>query len=258
MSSHDVTVDMQQPSHEHSHHSDRSSEEQRKHYAKLVPSTVLSVEAQREMVRKMKGEIKMALTEGREASIQDIGPARMVYNADATLSFKDVAFSVQVKEPASKQKVSKNILAPCSGHFEPSQLVAIMGPSGCGKSTLLDILADKKTSKYEGEVLLNGRPRDRLFDKVTAYIPQTDVMPTHMTVRETLLFAQRLRMNWPRSWLAAKMRKEVKGFVDIIIETFGLTEVPTTTIGTSRSRFAYSGVVGISATFTSDGGHFFL
>jgi ABC-type bacteriocin/lantibiotic exporter with double-glycine peptidase domain len=35
------------------------------------------------------------------------------------------------------------------------------GPSGCGKTTLLDILAGKKTSPYAGDVLLNGKPRDR-------------------------------------------------------------------------------------------------
>jgi ABC-type sulfate/molybdate transport systems ATPase subunit len=35
------------------------------------------------------------------------------------------------------------------------------GPSECGKTTLLDILAGKKISPYAGDVLLNGKPRDR-------------------------------------------------------------------------------------------------
>merc|ERR1712178_201314 len=77
----------------------------------------------------------------------------------ADLVWKDVSFSVQVPDPDDpKLKKEKVLLEECSGHVEPGSLVAIMGPSGCGKSTLLDILAQKKTSKYTGEMYLNGHP----------------------------------------------------------------------------------------------------
>lgn len=39
---------------------------------------------------------------------------------------------------------------------------ALMGPSGAGKTTLLDVLAGWKTSgTIEGEVLINGRPKEQ-------------------------------------------------------------------------------------------------
>jgi ABC-type multidrug transport system ATPase subunit len=79
-----------------------------------------------------------------------------------------VSFSINIVDAATKEKKRKMILAPCSGHFEPGKLVAIMGPSGCGKSTLLDILAGRKTSaysEYEGEVYLNGHKRDGRYSR---------------------------------------------------------------------------------------------
>lgn len=68
------------------------------------------------------------------------------------------------------------------------------GPSGCGKTTLLDMLAGKKTLPYTGEVFLNGKPRDRLYPRVTSYVPQQDVMPPYWTVREAVEFNHRLRI----------------------------------------------------------------
>ena len=81
---------------------------------------------------------------------------------NAALTFQDVSFHLG-EEP---------ILVGGTGHFEPGSLVALMGPSGCGKTTLLDILAAKKTSPYEGKVHMNGRPRDKLFPRVTSYVAQ--------------------------------------------------------------------------------------
>ena len=104
-----------------------------------------------------------------------------------------------------------------------------MGPSGCGKSTLLDILADRKDSGYvEGRIALNGvcspahprprlpwlrtplthahkasaaqgvrasgRPLDKYYRRVSAYVMQSDVLFPNLTVRETLMFAAQLRL----------------------------------------------------------------
>lgn len=145
----------------------------------------------------------------------------------ASLTFKDVSFSVKNKDGSEHV-----ILAPVSGHFERGSLVALMGPSGCGKTTLLDVLADKKTSPYKGEIHLNGRPRDKLFNRVTTYIPQDDIMPPHLTVKEVVTFYMACKMEKPRNLSNAN----VSYFVDERLKFMGLYEVRNTKIGNETVR----------------------
>merc|ERR1719293_592460 len=140
----------------------------------------------------------------------------------ASLTFKDLAFSAVL--PTGD---TKTILEPCSGHFEPGQLVAMMGPSGCGKSTLLDMLAMKKTSPYTGQVWVNGWERDAaLFPRIAAYVGQEDRMPAHWRVREALEFNAALKCRGKRA----------AGFVDTLLEAFGLAGVADTYIGGDSVR----------------------
>jgi len=144
----------------------------------------------------------------------------------ASLTFQDVAFSL----PAKRGGKAQVILEPCSGHFEAGELVAIMGPSGCGKTTLLDILAMKKTSKYEGQVHVNGRPRDMLFRRVAAYVGQEDVMPAHWTVREAIKFNARLKRQ-PR-----QTHRSSDEWIEILLSAFSLTSVGNELIGGMEAR----------------------
>lgn len=145
------------------------------------------------------------------------------------LTFKDVSFSVNVgKEDETL------ILAPVSGHFTPGSLVALMGPSGCGKSTLLDMLADKKTAAYEGDIFFNGHPRDALFPRVTAYVPQADIMPAHLTVKEVIQFADNLKRG---NFHPKDAKKEFQGDeIDMILEDLGLFRVRKTRVGNEQIR----------------------
>ena len=86
--------------------------------------------------------------------------------AQSNLAFRDVRFEISVRKGRgikSGEKVRQVILAPISGAFDAGHMIALIGPSGCGKTTLLDIIAGKKTAPYDGEVFLNGRPRDKLY-----------------------------------------------------------------------------------------------
>eukprot|EP00449_Zooxanthella_nutricula_P033071 CAMPEP_0198493568 /NCGR_PEP_ID=MMETSP1462-20131121/4098_1 /TAXON_ID=1333877 /ORGANISM="Brandtodinium nutriculum, Strain RCC3387" /LENGTH=232 /DNA_ID=CAMNT_0044222265 /DNA_START=35 /DNA_END=730 /DNA_ORIENTATION=+ len=140
----------------------------------------------------------------------------------ASLTFKDLAFSAVL--PTGESKV---ILEPCSGHFEPGQLVAVMGPSGCGKSTLLDMLAMKKTSPYTGQVWVNGQERNSAtFQRIAAYVGQEDRMPAHWRVREALEFNAALKCRGKRA----------VGLVDSLLEAFGLAGVADTYIGGDSVR----------------------
>jgi len=146
---------------------------------------------------------------------------------ESSLTFKDVTFSVP--QQGDKDKV---ILAPVSGHFGAGSLVALMGPSGCGKTTLLDILAAKKSSPHGGTVLVNGRARDKLFPRLTAYVPQDDVMFPHMTVKEVICFTERLKQERP-----ANITHVVAGrCADELLSTLGLSECKDTWIGDEHVR----------------------
>ena len=48
------------------------------------------------------------------------------------------------------------------------------------------MLAGKKTTKYSGEVFLNGTKRDHLYSRVTSYVPHNEIVPAYWTVSEAV------------------------------------------------------------------------
>ena len=177
--------------------------------------------------------------------ITSVTPDERFHMPIASLSFKDVGFSIPIAVPSKRRGLvadvengesptpaHKVILEPCSGHYGPGKLVAIMGPSGCGKSTLLDILAGKKTSLHTGQVYLNGHKVDRNFCRLTAYVPQHDVMPAHWQVEEAIMFNQSLRIEKPSKVSWEMMRQRVK----VIAADLGLDKVLSTKIGSETVR----------------------
>ena len=110
-----------------------------------------------------------------QTDLSSVEPHPMLHTPIAALSFKNVGFSIKIRNSKLNKPTSKTILCPCSGHYDPGKLIAIMGPSGSGKTTLLDIIAGKKTSAHTGQVYLNGHqvlgagvPRDSNFSRLTA------------------------------------------------------------------------------------------
>lgn len=152
--------------------------------------------------------------------------------SDTILTFKDIAFQV-----TQNNGQKKDILAPISGHFESGHLAAIMGPSGCGKTTLLDILAGQKSAAYSGTVHFNGRPRDKLFPRISAYVPQEDEMPKYLTVSEAVEFNGMLKFERP-SLVSRKMAQQ---WILQRLEVLGLMEVKDTYIGDATSLRGISG-----------------
>jgi len=174
----------------------------------------------------------------------DVKKDPFFYTADSYLTFKDVRFAVNTNEPKGLAKLTsscfgddeteeKVILEPTSGYVKPGELVALMGPSGCGKSTLLDMLADKKTAPYTGDIRFNGHERDpELFSRVTAYLPQEDVMWAHATVRETVEFVEKLAGSYPSN-ITEELRDKR---IDTVLSNLGLTHVANTKIGDHTVR----------------------
>lgn len=75
-----------------------------------------------------------------------------------------------------------------SGDAYSNSMLAIMGASGSGKTTLLNVLFGSKSSnmKITGKISVNGQPIN--IKSISAYVEQTDLFISVLTVREHLLF----------------------------------------------------------------------
>ncbi|KAI6046690.1 hypothetical protein EDC04DRAFT_2626574 [Pisolithus marmoratus] len=118
----------------------------------------------------------------------------------------------------------KTILDGVSGNIGPGMLMAILGPSGAGKTTLVELIAGKaKSGLFTGTITFPPLPAGKR--PRVAFVPQTDVLPPFLTVREALIFAASLRL--PES--LSEERKVA--IVDAVIEKLGLEGVAETRIG---------------------------
>ncbi|KZT59752.1 hypothetical protein CALCODRAFT_515854 [Calocera cornea HHB12733] len=128
---------------------------------------------------------------------------------------------------------AKLILRGVSGRVAPGTMVAILGPSGAGKTTVVELLAGKrKEGRATGDVRYfsgaDGAPLPRV--PRVGFVDQSDVLPANLTVRETLLFAARLRL--PETTPAAD--KQARVFE--VLNQLGLAHVADTRIGSGERR----------------------
>lgn len=159
--------------------------------------------------------------------IEDVQVDADLATGETALTFENVSYSVPAKGGAMR-----SILEPMSAHIEPGTLVALMGPSGSGKSTLLQILANKKRPPYGGTIHVNGRPRDRLFQRMIAFVPQDDFMPAHLTVEEAVMFHSELKAERP-SKLTHEMAMR---YNRRRLEVLGMSEISRSLIGDGQVR----------------------
>ena len=74
-------------------------------------------------------------------------------------------------------------------------MLVMLGPSGSGKTTLLKVLGSRlKSDKVEGTVLYNDEPHSKFIKRRTGFVTQDDVLFANLTVKETLVYAARLRL----------------------------------------------------------------
>lgn len=89
----------------------------------------------------------------------------------------------------SKKNVNQfEVLKNVSGKCESGKLSVFLGPSGAGKTSLLECIAGRRSIGLQGEVYVTGLKKPRI-----AFCAQRDDHLQELTVKETLIFASRLK-----------------------------------------------------------------
>jgi ABC-type multidrug transport system ATPase subunit len=111
-----------------------------------------------------------------------------------------------------------------------------MGASGGGKTSLLSILTQRiPKSSYSGEVLVNGSPFSSSHKRLMGYVSQDVPFFSHLTAKETLMFAARLKL--PES----VPMKEKKERVASLLALMDLTHAANTKVGDGIAPGGLSG-----------------
>jgi ABC-type multidrug transport system ATPase subunit len=147
------------------------------------------------------------------------------------LTFSNLSYSVEVKNPLTRENSTLKVLTDVSGRIEPDEMCALMGSSGAGKSTLLDILADRKTvGTLTGNIFINGKIREKIMMKSTAYVMQDDIHIGCLSVYETLYYSALLRLPQTMTQLAKQQR------IDEIMKVLGLFHISSSIVGDEKRR----------------------
>lgn len=96
----------------------------------------------------------------------------------------------------------------------------------------MDVIALRKnTGKIEGDVYVNGFRQDgKTFRRCSGYVEQFDIQSPQLTVRETVLFSGRLRLD------ANKVRsdKQKKQYCDLVLDILELTPLADSLVGSAE------------------------
>lgn len=145
----------------------------------------------------------------RKGDQVQIGPHLLTYDGETLVRFDSLGYRLDVVE-LSKEVKTKNgplrILDDISLTIMPREFVALVGGSGAGKSTLLDALNGFRPA--QGQVLINGQDLYKNYDVFRGqigYVPQSEILPTSLTVEAALQYAARLRL---AADLSAQERQE--------------------------------------------------
>ena len=100
-----------------------------------------------------------------------------------------------------------------------------------GKTTLMDVIAMRKTSgSITGKIELNGFKQERTsFLRSSGYVEQFDVQQPELTVRETVAFSARLRLDVNNPAIGDDSTK--MKFVDYVLSTMELTDIQCLQVG---------------------------
>jgi ABC-type multidrug transport system ATPase subunit len=154
------------------------------------------------------GDVSISTSFDSESDVILIGAERQGFY----LTAKNITYSVGSGNSA------RNLLENIEFSILPGEFVGLLGPSGCGKTTLLTCLSG--VNPVEG-VFYNGHPLLATLSQcanVIGYVPQDDVFYPELTVRESLFYSARLRLNSHTS------NERIYGKIDEICRSLGLLD----------------------------------
>ena len=145
-----------------------------------------------------------------------------------TLSFASVCYDVKPSTGGEDIRLLHDV----NGYFRAGRMCALMGESGAGKTTLMDVIAMRKNSgKIFGDIRINGFVQEKSsFRRCSGYVEQFDIQSPQLTVRETVLFSTRLRLDSNK----VKTEKEKEAFCDSVIDTLELTPLAHCLVGSDE------------------------
>ena len=149
----------------------------------------------------------------------------------ATITFKNINYLVQ----ASTTKEKLHLLKDISGYFPAGKMTALMGSSGAGKTTLMDVLSLRKASgEVTGDVRINGHPQEsNSFRRMTGYVEQFDVQSPQLTVRETVEFSAKMRLDE-----SIPIEEKIK-FVDHVLAMLELDNIGGFIVGSDTGGLSF-------------------
>lgn len=133
---------------------------------------------------------------------------------DEIFTWTNVEYSVPYE--GSHRKLLNNV----HGYAKPGVMIALMGASGAGKTTLLNTLSQRQTMGIvSGEMLVDGRPLGKEFQRITGFVEQQDLHDGTATIREALEFSAILRQERHIS------KQDKLAYVEEIIDLLELGEI---------------------------------
>lgn len=111
----------------------------------------------------------------------------------------------------------------------------------------MDVIALRKVSgTTTGEIRMNGFVQERIsFLRSSGYVEQFDVQQAELTVRETVTFSARLRLDSSKP--LTKTDKGKRQFVDYVLDTMALTPIENFQVGKYGNRKFILGLHGWAA-----------
>ncbi|KAI7975652.1 hypothetical protein EIK77_004007 [Talaromyces pinophilus] len=148
------------------------------------------------------------------------GKTEAIQRQTSIFQWHNVCYDITIKGQP------RRILDNVDGWVKPGTLTALMGVSGAGKTTLLDVLASRITmGVISGEMLVDGCPRDKSFQRKTGYVQQQDLHLSTSTVREALNFSALLRQP------SHIPRQEKLDYVNEVISLLDMDEYADAVVG---------------------------